>query len=177
MGTLWPPQSGFPKAASWAPLGSAGWPPSAVTGEAALSSRLPGLQRTRRAGLSTCPGCQCPWLQGQVLTPSGDAQSDPRAILPWPRGAGGAKGLLLGTRRASKSKARHCLPPQPRGRKRWTKKRQPDGRGAKGKESEIGKEPKEAEGWGPASEGAGRGQGPMPEGRRGSAERPRGWRG
>lgn len=84
------------------------------------------------------------------------------------KGSWRGQGAATRHRRVSESEERGCLPPPPRGRKRWTKKRQPDGRGAKGEESKIGKEPKGAGGWGLASQRAGREQGQMPGGHGGT---------
>lgn len=77
----------------------------------------------------------------------------PQAILPQPRGGGGPRGCCLAWEGQTVPKDRHWLPPKAQGRKSWTKKRQPDGRGAKGKETQLGKEPKGAGGAGGHPEG------------------------
>lgn len=100
----------------------------------------------------------------------------PQAILPQPRGGGGPRGGCLAWEGQTVPKDRHWLPPKAQGRKSWTKKRQPDGRGAKGKETQLGKEPKGAGGgWGPPGGRVGRGghcqlgeEAQQPAGREGS---------
>lgn len=99
----------------------------------------------------------------------------PQAILPQPSGAGAPRDCCLAREGPTVPEDRHWLPPKAQGRKRWTKKRQSDGRGAKGKETQLGKEPKGAGGLGAGQREGGTGghcqlgeEAQQPEGREGS---------
>ena len=165
-------------ATSWAPLGSSGWPPSAVTGETA-PDRQGQKGRHRTLDLSRLLVFLPVRASPDPLLSMHDLTHRPSSCSP--EELEGPQGCRWHMKVRESLRRDPGFPQRPQGRKRWTKKRQPKGRGACGKEADTGKEPEGAGGSGqPQRELGGSESGEMPEGQwdtTSSEKRPRSRRG